>query len=110
MTFQPSLFDQPMVHRIENNEESQRTLNENKMVFTRHCKALFDYLWDGNSITSKQANKGFFQDGELIEISYLPIRAKDLRDIGVLISSRSVGRCKELYMSDEDREFNKQFT
>jgi len=39
----------------------------------------------------------------------LPIRAKDLRDIGVLISSRSVGRCKELYMSDEDREFNKQF-
>jgi hypothetical protein len=61
MTFQPSLFDQPMVHRIENNEESQRTLNENKMVFTRHCKALFDYLMEVIVLQASKLIKAFFK-------------------------------------------------
>jgi hypothetical protein len=107
MNTAPSLFEQPMVHRIENNEASQIVLNANREVFTGHCKALFEYLMAGNTITSKQANKGFIHNNELVEITYLPIRAKDLRDAGVRISFRNIGRCKELYMSAEDMKFNK---
>lgn len=87
-----------VVHRLENNVESQMNLDENREHFSNKCRVVFDWLMGGKEITVLwAANNG---------VASLPRRIKDLKQ-KFMISDRWRDGVKVYYMSNDDREHNK---
>lgn len=89
------------VHERENNAESEINLESNRERFQGQCKKLYDYLMSGGRCNGDQAK-------ELFGIRHLPRRKKDLTDQGFKISDEWVGKMKDIFMSNEDIEYNNQ--
>ena len=92
------------VHEIENNTESQKNLDENKIHFSAQCLNLYNWLINGNNITNYKA---ITEHG----IAALPRRIKDLKNNGVKISDKwsdeSSPKFKIYFMSDDDIKENR---
>lgn len=103
------LFNQPtdIVHRRENNPDSEAILNAGRKKFNRHCEAVFSCLMEGKTLTTTSALLGIRWKHHTICIGDLRRRIKDLKENGVRISDRlTEERFKEWYMTDEDKSYN----
>lgn len=89
------------VHQTENNPASQVHLDENRARFNKKCGQVYSWLLEGREITVLwAANNG---------VSSLPRRCLDLKKNGVFISDKWERGVKVYFMSQEDKEYNKQF-
>lgn len=108
---QTSLFEpQLKVHHIENNADSQATLNEFKQRITNDCRKVLNLLLAKHELTVLKCAIGIYHEGNHIRISSLPRRVKDLTDNnGIKISKRKIeGGVVVYYMTDEDIFYNKR--
>jgi hypothetical protein len=95
---QTTIFD---THNIENNQESQKNLDENRDHFNNKCFIVFNWLMSGKEITALwAANEG---------VSSLPRRILDLKQNGVLVSDRWSNKVKVWHMTEEQKLFNQKF-
>jgi len=99
MTTQKSFdFDIPVnfCNRVENNQESNAILQENKKRINRRCQEVLNILKTGERLTVISAVKKY-------DITSLPRRIKDLRDMaGIEIKDREIGGgCKEWWIQKE---------
>lgn len=89
------------IHTDENNDESQRNLEENKARFSDQCVKIYKYLMSGKRMNGDDAN-------DLFSIKHLPRRRKDLTDNGVLLSDEWKKGMKELFMTPEQIKANRE--
>lgn len=87
------------VHAHENNTESQRHLNANRVKFSAQCQRVFDMLMDGKRLTVLEAHASY-------GISSLPRRVKDLKDNGVQLEDLWVNGVKKYFMNELQIQHN----
>jgi hypothetical protein len=92
------------VHQYESKAESQIILDNNRPHFSRQCRVLFDALMAGKVLTSEIS---------FLEYNIVDFRRRicDLKEIGVLISSRlkQNSRSKEWFLDKDQKEYNSKF-
>lgn len=90
------------VHANENNRESQSNLDECRVKFNRKCMTVFNWLMEGKELTALWAANNW--------VASLPRRILDLKEGGVLISDRWESGIKVWYLTNEQKQFNKNLT
>lgn len=93
------------VHNYENNNESQKHLDENRTHFNKQCQRLYEILMTGEVLTVENAVINH-------KIMSLPRRIKDLRKNGVMISEEwnrnAKPKVKEWFVTQKDKLDNTQ--
>lgn len=94
----------PVLHQVENNPESQETLELKQDAFKRQVDKLAYLLMNGKVLTQQSAMNDY-------GISDLRSRSRDLSKNGYLYSKSFINesRVKQWYMTKEQIEFNKKF-
>ncbi len=89
-----------IIHKHENNPESQGNLDKSKKRFTKKCGIVYAWLMEGKEITVLWAANN--------TVSSLPRRIKDLRANGVIISDKWENGSKVYFMTQEQKTENKK--
>lgn len=82
-----------VVHRRENNAQSEANLNRNRFHFTGQCAIIKSLLEKGIRLTCRAALLHY-------NIGHLPRRIKDLKDSGFPVQSKEIDSkgTKEYYL------------
>ncbi len=97
----PQKVGRMVLHKVENNKESQKHLEENEIRFTEQCLKVLKLLVQGHRLTVKSAMVDY-------NINSLPRRIKDLKENGIVISDFWTGgthmgnKVKEYYLEPSE--------
>lgn len=97
-----------IIHKHENNDQSQKILDDNRPRFTKQCVAIYRHLMAGNILTTTSALQGIPGPDGIIVIGDLRARMRDLRKNLVKFHDPvRDDRFKTWFMDTNDVEINK---